>query len=323
MLLSYVKRLNKGRLFLNPMDYSIFNISDVHIGDKNSLVTPLLFLSQDQRKSSYVTRAQRSAVLQSLEANVAKTDITVVNGDLYNRAVTGVDEPQTASSLNFTLNLLERWATRYPQKTFYMILGNHEGDAGNPHARDALISLANRFPNLHVNDYGVIIGDVLFTHGDLQQQSAPHASMRDCMNVRCHSGVEANERTANLYAFLLEHLQSADYHGEMQVLRHQNGEQPMVCALTAQELEHSHVMFGHTHEYANMVRSNGKTLGNSATFKHSPYWVGHGIETPAQLYQPIIDMKDGKLVEKSRAFPAVECWSDLANATRNAGRERF
>jgi metallophosphoesterase superfamily enzyme len=302
------------------MNRTIFNLSDVHIGDKNSLVTPPSYLSPAQREESLVTRQQHSAIIQALESNVRQSDIIVANGDIFDGASYGKKEPQGQPSLQFTINMFERWAQRYPEKTFYFILGNHDGDVGQPEVQAALMQMAAQHPNLHVNEYGVIVGNVLFTHGDLQEYNALDAEKRSWRTLRCHSGDEAAEKTMNLYAFLQEHLQSPHYKNEMQVLVHQEHgaeHEPRTVPLTTKMLKDVHVMFGHTHDYADITLNNGRSVGNSACMKHEPRWQDHMIDAPEKLLQPLLHLEGGKLIEKTRAFPAVKEWTKLAKATRN------
>jgi UDP-2,3-diacylglucosamine pyrophosphatase LpxH len=150
--------------------YSVFTLSDVHIGDKHSLATPKVFLNEEQRIEGGVSDAQRRAVIQGIERNVRAANVVVIDGDLIDGYSLARKELHAEKTFAYTMGMLERWCEKYPNKQFYYALGNHCGDV-NIEKREDLLALSHIHPNLHVNDYGVIIGDTLFMHGDLPHQN--------------------------------------------------------------------------------------------------------------------------------------------------------
>lgn len=131
-------------------DYLI-SISDTHIGAKNS-------------------RFRRERIRAAFENALPRVKHAVLNGDIFELL-----EPyhQNKKALDRAVaearDQLERWIESAPNCQFHFVLGNHE----NVHEfRRLLDELHEAYPErFEWHPEAILIGDMLFTHGDLQQRS--------------------------------------------------------------------------------------------------------------------------------------------------------
>jgi Calcineurin-like phosphoesterase len=288
-----------------------------------------MFLNEEQRREGDVSDAQRRAVIQGIERNVRAANAVVIDGDLIDGYSLARKELHAEQTFSYAMGMLKRWCEKYPNKQFYYALGNHCGDV-NIEKRRHLLALSHTHPNLHVNDYGIIIGDTLFMHGDLQHQNdafeLSHRGKKSVYRDEVHAA-SGEERTRQQYNWLVQHLQSPDYKEDIRVLRHrEDGGAPETVPLTKDMLQHiKHFVFGHTHEPVHVELEGGKTITNLGCMRHHTKWRDHAdglkIKRPEHLQQQVLWFEGGRMVETQRAFALSETWADMVKETAALRRQ--
>ncbi len=292
---------------------SVLNISDVHIGEHNSFMTPVDLLDEKQLEETSIKEPQKRVIVQdSLEERVKQCDVIVVNGDFRN-APDAEYEDTDKLQLNddYVLGVIENWAKAYPQKTFYYTFGNHDGKPEDSYYQ-GLRALEKGYDNLKVTDYGVVIGDWLFMHGDMQEKtlgteprSAEVVDGKIVKFIRCYgmpdkdvtagdspSEDASNGRTLNCYLNLIYQLCDSEQQERCTVLRHGESEPSLLTAeeLTGIKQEYLDEVFGGGYAFdldvleglIGRMRLTGEHMGSglSASFGHSHFPTEEPVELP-------------------------------------------
>ena len=308
-------------------DLTILPISDLHIGAEDSVLTPESLLSEKDLSNSTIHNWQRIAAQTALDRLMKEPDIVVINGDVRDN-VAPDNEPGSKKDqaiTKYSLKLLERWVTADSDKPFYYVLGNHDGNTSYDFKK-RLLQLAERHDNLHVTDYGVKIGDILFTHGDLQTRQITPADRADWTIGREHDlallGKNKVQTTTAMLQRFYEMMEKEELAKDFVILRH--GEPASL--LTLEELRTTpYVMLGHSHMHMDAIQPQarvGATFGiNSGSFLRLPkkrMEDDDELNSPEDLKQQMLHLKQGKLDAASRAFPAVASWTELSYEKRDS-----
>jgi predicted phosphodiesterase len=311
-------------------NFSVFCMSDVHLGANNSILTPTKLIKHDKRYgagkddaevkfvASSVSPQQKSAVMQSIEHIIDSVDMVVINGDFKDKHI-HFDTSLSARKKElhrYAYKRIELWLQEHPDTSFYFIMGNHDSYRENEYA-DKIYGLQERYKNLRVCEYGAVIGNALFTHGDLQQSGLDILSRDHSTHAtRLETGKTAQEKTANQYKFLEHFMQHSDHAKDFVVQRHGG----KTSLLAPEELKDLHCFFGHSHAPARLKNQHKNWVMNVGSFRHEPSWGGQGgwnnLDTPDKLQQPVLHFEQGKLTDMERAFPKGSSWANLAKRTR-------
>lgn len=291
------------------MAVKVFSFSDAHLGHRDCLIGTDDLVSASQRNRSNVTSSQRANVDETLEDIIAECDVIVLNGDIIDR-MSHIDTAQQERVIGYVLDRIEQWAHTYPDKSFYYILGNHEGyDPTVDMYIQEHIQYDLNLPNLHFSDVGVMVGDVFFTHGDMGSLGI-HPSGRHTPNQSSH--IMAENENITLYERLTQHVQESESDHLPKLLVHDA--EPIT--LDSDILSHMHIVMGHTHQPTDVQTAYGKRIMNGGHLKSGSAWDRHTNATPADLHQSIITIEDGVMVDKQRAFPEIHSWEDLVTQRR-------
>ncbi len=268
---------------------------------------------------SSISPQQKSAVMQSVEHIIDSVDMVVINGDFKDKHI------QFNTSLSarkqelhaYVSKRLELWLQQHPDTHFFFVMGNHDSYRENEFA-DSMYALQERYPNFRVSEYGVVVGDALFTHGDLQQCNLDILSRdkKSDFADRLDTGKTAQEKTANQYKFLKHFLKHSE-HAKDFVVQRAGGK---TSTLLPEELDQLNCFFGHTHAPARLQRDNASWVMNVGSLRHEPTWKQSGewynLDTPDKLQQPVLHFHGGKLADMERAFPKGSTWQNLATRVR-------
>lgn len=307
---------------------TVFTISDMHIGHARSLATPSRLLDAVEKHQDHFGDEARKAFWETMEHNIRDADVVVFNGDIIDTGFNQSKAQNAQSSAAFVKVQFKRWAERYPKKTFYYVKGNHEGNYSD--ISKAIHGIGTQHSNVHVAQYGVVVGDTLFTHGDLQLADALSLSSRDPQHYKSVSahGMSAEEKLITQHERLRDHLCSPHYQHDFMVLRHQeNGATPTLTPLLPEEVKGKralNMMFGHTHAASNLITWESQILGNSGMLKHDGNTQGRQIQSPKDLQQPLLRFENGTMLhQKCHAFPDADgSWMGMEEAARTGDRGR-
>lgn len=109
----------------------------------------------------FARRTRAEYVLSHLHAAMAEADVLVLNGDIFDFRWTTL--ASVAESINEAAAWVEDLAHQFPHCRIHYVQGNH--DCASPFV-DALSSVCNRSPTVHLHEDFLVLGDAAFLHGD-------------------------------------------------------------------------------------------------------------------------------------------------------------
>jgi UDP-2,3-diacylglucosamine hydrolase len=109
----------------------------------------------------FARRSRAAEMMEKLQDVLSEADVLVLNGDIFDfrwTTLPGISETVTAS-----VRWLEDIVSRFPACRVYFIAGNH--DCHLPFTM-ALDELSSRFPSFFWRESHLVLGNMLFLHGD-------------------------------------------------------------------------------------------------------------------------------------------------------------
>jgi UDP-2,3-diacylglucosamine hydrolase len=201
--------------------------------------------------------------LHQFEAAAKEVDVFVLNGDIFDFKWSehGVFSRSVTAAEQFIETLLDE----FPQCQFRIVLGNHDAV---PDYMEALEELEERHKNLYWHEFGCIVEDRVFIHGD-----AIHAG---CTNEAIRRFRSKLRRPANGHA-LQRMAHTAVHRSHVPWMAFRMVPKRILASRLLAYLDHEdwlngnaiqHVHFGHTHQDFEDFNYRGFTFHNSGSATH-------------------------------------------------------
>jgi len=133
-------------------------------------------------------RSRGEQVLSQLRPQLSTFDLFVFNGDTFDFAWS--DCPSLGRLVGDSLRLIEDLLSTYPNCHFFYIFGNHDCLTAFV---EGIAQLSMRYSNLSSFHEYLVLGDNLFLHGDVCNQSMDRAQLNslraDCAQVKQRSSL--------------------------------------------------------------------------------------------------------------------------------------
>jgi UDP-2,3-diacylglucosamine pyrophosphatase LpxH len=274
------------------MTQSILFFSDLHRGKSNSLATP-------------GGKDWTPLALDKLENDILAHDLVFNMGDLIHNVKESNNDLFTLqkTTIEWYINL----AAKNPQKNFFYLYGNHEGDVDTKLIK-LIEAAAETLPNFKISPYGCLIGDSLVTHGDLILRLCNPNERAKKTNIATAAPVSKPEIFHDL---LLDRLMHA-YDGGHLDFPVYDYNQKCYRTLNLQDIASlKHVFSGHTHETRySSVELPLFTYHNTGSFCNE---VDKPIGSPQDLKYLTAKLVDGKISDVRPAVDSsLQSWTDLA-----------